>query len=463
MGYFSGFNALMELESIKDMIMRASPAVAANLLKRLEQIRESDGARLPFDELIELAREKTQDYKGKIERCPSVSRIFFTPFESLFEDEANGIVNLPGSFDRAQLKKIWEVISTKIANQAFETIVPKLKAAIMMDDKRAMRNLSRKLREVAFDEICELEDKLILHNLDNSIPKTSAVRFVNLLAIEYEALKREISIEVDIADVNDAEIREYVQFLTILDKRDLNLAADFMLCLMGNSKKPWQAMRVIKAAVVGISDRKLAATAYSVLGDRLLAMMGNHVDAFAALRKANKIDGKAMALAVEEYNLISIGIERCNILIDGGPWMIRLKEHRARAAQLFHEFCERAEETLSNAFPLDKGRIKGVGAFDIPRCYADLSDEKVELAMEFAVFIRESRLFAPNAGFGAARETAHRNMLRHCDGLKNGLIAIVKHEDRGKFFDKWADIVVEVVAIIDDASAAKSLERKIAA
>lgn len=453
----------MEFDKIKEMILRANPSVAASLLARLEQMQISGKVNFPIDDLMEIARQKTQEFDGDIERIPSASRMFFAPFESLFEDNLNGEMTLPGSFDRSVLKTIWNVISENIAKTYFDNLVPKLKAALACNDMRSAKHLARKLREIAFGEICETENKQILHAIDNSISKESAIRFVNLLAVEHEARSRDISIEIDVGDINDAEIREYVNFLTILDERDLNLAADFMLCLMGNTKKPWAVLRIIKSAVLGINDRKLAATAYSVVGDRLLAMMRRRADAFSRLRKSIKISGVALAEEIENYNQISIGIERSNILVDGGPWMIRLKENRSKAAQMFNEFCERAENSISNAFPLDRGRIKGVGAFDIPRCQADLNMEKVELAIEFGIFIRETRLFAPNAGFGAARESAHKLMLRHCDNLKSGMIAIMGHEDRGKYFDKWADIAVEIVAIIEDEAAAKSLERKFAA
>ncbi len=453
----------MEFEKIKEMILRANPSVAANLLARLEQMQLSENLKFPIDDLISLARQKTIEHDLEAGRIPSPSRMFFTPFESLFEDIKDGEMQLPGSFDRSALRKIWEVISQKIAKEYFDNLVPKLKAALIINDMRTAKHLAKKLREIAFGEICETENKRILHVLDNSISEESAIRFVNLLAVEHEARIRDISLEVDVGEINDAEIREYVNLLTILDERDLFLAADFMLCLMGNTQKPWQVLRIIKSAVLGINDRKLAATAYSVVGDRLLAMMRRRADAFSRLRKSNKISGIALAEEIENYNQISMGIERSNILVDGGPWMIRLKENRSKAAQMFNEFCERAESAISNALPLDRGRIKGVGAFDIPRCQSDLNMEKVELAMELGIFIRQTRLFAPNAGFGAARESTHKVMLRHCDNLKSGMIAIMGHEDRGKYFDKWADVAIEIIAIVEDEAAAKSLERKIAA
>ena len=86
-------------------------------------------------------------------------------------------------------------------------------------------------------------------------------------------------------------------------------ASDFLLLLMGNSHKPWSVLRIIKSAVVDMNDRKLAVTAYNIIGVRLIALLERKVEHINNLRKSNDFDGHEAALLIEDYNQMSVGFE----------------------------------------------------------------------------------------------------------------------------------------------------------
>lgn len=452
----------IQIDHIKTLISRASPEVAANLFAHLESLRKSKPDKLPFDELLTLAREKIANYHAPIERSPTVSRMFFKPFEPLFEDFEPNQQALPGSFKRDQLGKIWNVIENNFKTGEFEEIYSKASVAnISHDYVTAERYISRlrNLTLMAFEAI----GPEAFHAFDKSISPENSSRLYRLLQILKIASEYNVSMEIDVEHLSDADLKPYSDLIRILDTKDLHLAADFLLCLMGNTQKPWQVLRIIYTGVVGANDNKLAVSAYGVVGERLLALMARQIKPLSLYPKMIEIDSAKMVYETDAYAQISKGFERSNLLVNGGPWRKKLNEIRNQAGTAFNEICEKAVFTVTNCFALDKGRIKGVGAMEIPRCFKELDMQKIKLSLEYASFIRDTRLLAPNAGFSGARDQAHKELLRHCDQLKNGMIAIKSHEDRGKFYADWSKWAIELVSIIDDASAAKSLQRRIAA
>lgn len=465
---------MSELEALKSIIMRAPPQMAGDILTQLETLPESDDPSSVLNQLKLLLRSRllasfAQPAKAKAVPQPlkegreiSVSRLFFKPFESLFETFDNTNKPLPGSFDRANLRKIWNVFKDKIASEELEELEPKAQVALMQSDKNSAAYYGSKLREVFYQKTID-KDENILHQLDNDIDQEVGKRFIHWLQVDHEARQRKIDVTADLGDFSDNDISSFCLYLTKLDKSDVKTASDFLLLLMGNSHKPWSVLRIIKSAVVDMNDRKLAVTAYNIIGIRLIALLERKVEHINSLRKSNNFDGHEAALLIEDYNQMSVGFERCNLLIDGGPWTKALRQVRIRAGEVFNDMCEHAQSILEQAFPIDKGRVKGLGNIDLPRTSSELVEDRVKSAIEFAKFIRDARLYAPNAGFGGTRDNVHKAMLRHCDWLKSGLVTLFSHEDRGRFFDDWSKKSVEIISIIDDAASAKSLERKLAA
>jgi hypothetical protein len=452
-----------KFDAIKELIKRATPKTAALLLAQLEKMANENSFGLGIAELIFLARNRAIEFDGEIERNPNISRHFFSPFEAIFESDVTSFGLLPGSFDRSQLALIWNVLSEEIDKEYFAQQEGKIKTAFICNDNYAINEICAKMRNHVYNKLIESNNPQILHDYDNKISRDIAQRFTSLLRVEIEASKRNIDILADVSIMSDAELREYSQFMTYLDQHDINMASDFLLVLMGNSKKPWQVLRLIKTAVIGMTDLKLSVTAYNIIGIRLLAILDRKIHNFTEMSKSNDLDGSELAKMVEDYNQMSVGLERCDLMIEGGPWLSKLRNVRANAAQSFNKTCENAYKAIDNAFPLVRVKLKGFGMMDVPKTSNEMVEDKLYIALELSKFIRDVRLYAPNAGFGGARDSVHKELLRHCDTLKNGLFALQKGEEAGRFFGNWSQAAIELVAIVDDSAAAKSLGRKLAA
>lgn len=451
-----------DIDNLIILINRASPEVAAGLLSRLDALKLSQEDKLPFAKLIEAARGKIGSYHGDICRIPGINRLFFEPFDSLFENsDINGI--LPGSVDRVNLAKIWEVVSTEIASDFYNEVKPKTKAAILEHNMGMARQYVATLRDKTVESILAKKDEYIFHKVDASIPKEQALRFASLLRVERLARKNNISLDVDIALVNDLSFKNYVNFLIDLDNRDLNLSSEYIVVLMANSTRPWSVLRLIKTAFKDINDRKLALTAYDLIGKRLFAKMRRLIDVFNDARTNNNFDGFSLAQVVEVYNQYNHGLSRENILSEGGPWKETLLELRKISSSVFNDICQRAKGNLENCLPLDRVKYKGAGNLDLPRTNHEVNFNKVNIANNYINFVNETRLYAPLAGFGAPREAALKDVMRHSDSLKSGMLFLARQQDRGKYYDQWVKATYDVTKAIDGETSAKLFSKQVAA
>ncbi|WP_240006891.1 hypothetical protein [Pseudaquidulcibacter saccharophilus] len=448
-----------EIERLNSLIANASASVAAGLLSQLELLKAQNTNNLPIDEMIATLREKVQSFDGEIARFPNLSRLFFEPFDVLFVDKYKSSP-LPGSFKRDSLGKIWEVIKKTSDTAEFNGYEQRAKDALSIGNVGLGQNIASELRSKIAQKFFQKPDDGFFNNHDRTISFEDSKRFIILLQTHQKAKESGLSIDFDIENLSRAAFDKYMAFFKELENTNLDLAAELMISIMANSSKPWMTLRILKSINPLVNDRKLDATAYKIVGDRLLGQIREFVTKFNDARNGD-FDGEVLAHDIETYNKFSHGFEREEILSGDGPWQKELFSIRARATQLLIDLCQRSLGYLQRALPIDRTMVKGKGYLDIPRTGAPIDDSKYKLAYEFSRFIRETRLFAPLGGFKVARETSLQSMLKHCDALRSGLTLELSENNKGKYFDDWARQTIEITRIVDDEAAAKSFERRI--
>lgn len=435
--------------------------ISAALVPEFETMRDEGGKNLPFDEILELLRKNSPVQEPEVKFIPSLSRMFFEPFEALFETSDTKL--LPGSIDRSILANIWEAFAGEVDSQKLKELETKHSAAVARNDYTTKALCGAMARDLCLEQPDFAEDAEILSTWDSAISPAQSVRFYNLLKVERKAREHHLSVNLDLDVESSSPESAYTDFFKALEDEDVNWAADFALLLMANSAKPWHVMRFFKSLARGTNDTKLSMTALNTVGERLLAMLDRMLDAINAKRLTGDFDGVELASQIEEYNKLNHGLEREEIMARDGPWRNKLKVIRGKAGKLFADCCENAESAVIAAYIVDRTKVKGAGTMDMPRTGSEPNMLKVKTALNFAAFITAVRLFAPLAGFSGAHEKTYKVILRHSDIVRNGLITLKQLEECGKFYDAWVDIAEQLTAEIDDKDAAKSFRRQIAA
>lgn len=435
--------------------------ISAALVPEFEAMQAEGGKNLPFDEILELLRNNCQSEVSTEKYTPSLSRMFFEPFEALFETSDPKL--LPGSIDRKILANIWEAISKQMDPQKLGEIEAKHSGAVARNDYTTKALCGAMARDLCLALPDFADDAESLNAWDSAISPSQSTRFYNLLKVENKAREHHLSVNLDLDVESSSPESAYTDFFKVLEDENVNWAADFALLLMANSAKPWHVMRFFKSLARGTNDTKLSMTALNTVGERLLAMLDRMLDSINARRLTGDFDGFELAAQVEEYNKLNHGLEREEIMARDGPWRNQLKVIRGKAGKLFADCCENAESAVTAAYLVDRTKVKGAGTMDMPRTGSAPNMLKVKTALNFATFITAVRLFAPLAGFSGAHEKTYKVILRHSDIVRNGLITLKQLEESGNFYDAWVDIAEQLTAEIDDKDAAKSFRRQIAA
>lgn len=452
-----------KFQELVSLIERSSPQIAAKTMFHLDELNRSGKLDAEsIEELKNIARPKIGDKKNYVERFASTHRIFFEPFTLLFENNEHDDL-LPGSFPREKLSFIWEVISNFLLKDEIGAFESEMAVAIDDNDDVQSSKIIAKIREAVIDKIELSKDFGLIAKHHNNISANDAIRFYGLLKVEQAARDNHINLAMDIDQISSEKGSRNLEFLLALEEVDVNWAADYIVLIMVHSRKPWHVVKLLTSIAHGTNDRKLSATPYSVVGNRILAILNRKLSEFEQINLNSSFDGKRLAFDVEEFNKVNQGLEREEIMASDGPWRKTITEIRQRAGALFPNLCKFAVSSVESAFPIERMRVRGVGMYDIPRTYNDPNMQKVNTALAYCDFIREVRLFAPLAGFGVARENALKEIIKHSDSLKSGLFALKSQEDRGRFFDIWVENSTKLVVAIDGTEAAKSFNRRIAA
>ena len=103
-----------KIKELTSLMANAPPATAARLLAMFERMKIMGNQVIPSNDLISAMREAgmTQANSGSITtvRLPSFERLFFEPFEKLFENDTLDRI-LPGSLPRAGVREVWYLIA----------------------------------------------------------------------------------------------------------------------------------------------------------------------------------------------------------------------------------------------------------------------------------------------------------------------------------------------------------------
>jgi hypothetical protein len=154
---------------------------------------------------------------------------------------------------------------------------------------------------------------------------------------------------------------------------------------------------------------------------------------------------------------------REQVLAPDGPWRKVLQKQQAKAADHLQAICQRAAALAESALPVDRVRLRTAGLVDMPRYTAPLRMDRVEQLVSHAAFLKEVRLYAPAAGFGAARDNAAKALTRHFDQVRNGLLDVRLDPSRGPNYASWVRALATLIATFEDEDASRLFERRAAA
>jgi hypothetical protein len=454
-----------KIKELTALMASAPPATAARLLAMFERMKVKGSQVIPSNDLIIAMREAGMTAAaGQAQsgvRLPSFERLFFEPFEDLFESGPSEDL-LPGSIARAGLAEVWQLVARDFAPEAVRLIEPAGREAILAGDMDRARDLATRLRKELLDHLkgtsCVGLERL------GSTPeaRTALQRLIPLLVAE--AIGREIwaSTLALRADLSDAGFKKLCGQVSYLESENPDAACELMLLTMCTFR-PAEALRILAKVTQGADDKTLDASRFAVVGRRVIAAATRSAHLIEAATGSNAFDGAELAVTVDRYNQNLVSLEREIWLSHNGPWRHAVTAIRNKVGNRLELLCEAATDNLELVLPVDRIQRHTITWTYEPKFDAPIDPAKLAIVTRHLAFVAASRLCAPVAGFGAARDKAIKHANAYIQNVSDALLRVARQPQRPRHFDAWVHATASVIEALEGVSPAHLFERRIAA
>jgi hypothetical protein len=452
-----------KIKELSAIMASAPPETVARMVAMFERVKVKGSKSIPSQDLLAALREAgLPQLAGQdvgIVRLPSFERLFFQPFENLFE---NGALDdlLPGSIPRAGLKETWQIIAKTFIPAEVEEVTPLGTNAILNGDLEAAYDLAAGVRATLLQTLKGFRVDAIARPA--ATPECRAIlrRLVPLL--QSEAIGRDIwamafGTKGELSEQGVASLSTHVR---LLEDENPDAARELLLLTMAILPRPFEALRVLSKVSLGVDDRKLDMTEFSVVGRRVIAIAAREATAIEAAWAGDGFDGKALADTVERYNQSLHGLEREMRLSSDGPWRAMIVDIRGRVGNRLELLCQRASTLLEQALPVQRIQRHSIAWTYEPKLDAPLDEVKLANAVRHQAFVAAARLFAPLAGFGAARDLTGKHAVGHMTLVCEAILKALRGAHKPAHLETWIKAAIRILTASEGYEAATVFERR---
>jgi hypothetical protein len=454
-----------KIKELSALMASASPETAARMLAMFERVKVKGSAAIPSQDLIAALREAgVPQFAGHelgVARLPSFDRIFFQPFENLFE---NGAIEhlLPGSLPRAGLKEVWLLVSGHFLPDEVADLEPLATAAILRGDMSTAYELAAGLRTTLLNTLKEFSNEAIARAAKTPEAQATLLRLVPLLLAQSAGKDIWAMAYGSKGELSDQGVASLSSQVRIFEDQNPHAARELLLLTMVTLPRPSEALRVLSKVSLGVDDRKLDMTEFAVVGRRVIAIAAREATKIEAASTTGNFDGKELANTVERYNQNLHGLDReCRLAIDG-PWRQASVAIKGRVGNRLELLCQQASQSLEAALPVHRIQRHTVTWTYEPRLGMPLDQAKIERAVRHLEFVTASRLFAPLAGFGAPRELAVKHAASHMNVVCDALLTAARAAEKPPYLDAWIKAATAILEAFEGHEAARVFERRTA-
>jgi hypothetical protein len=453
-----------KITALKALLLSAPPATASKLWALLERMKVQGVKSIPTGELLEAMREAgipSGVATGKpLDRVLSFDRLFFEPFENLFE---HGSLHrlIPGSLPRIGLDPVWTLIIGQLAPDAYVDLEPLGTAASLRGDMAQAREYAQRMRTALLANINDIPPERL--SALSKMPEASHIlgRLIPMLSAEKAVREMWSGVQSLRGDMGEQSIHRLATAVKEAEDVNPQTATEILLMTMSVLPKPFQALRVLQRVSRGVDDRKIDTTHFAVIGRRVIELLRREGAVIEHAALGGVFDVDAVRSAIDRHNKIVHGMTRDTILSRKGPWKQELNSICSQVGSRLEMICHAAVKSLDLALPMDMVRKKNAGMLTEPRYRVAIDPTKMEIARCHMHFLVATRLLAPLAGFGGFRDNANRTSVGQLDAVCEGLLRVAGEGKTSPHFQDWIDATSTLISVLDGRLPAKNFERRI--
>ena len=235
--------------------------------------------------------------------------------------------------------------------------------------------------------------------------------------------------------------------------------------LFAHLAEPWQVLRVMSAIMDHPGDKYAAASELARFGEYILADIDRRLADFKAFDPSQGARGGAAASEALRVAAMEIAeFENSIELSRDGPWGSRIAQDRTTLAQAAESRLNQIDKALDAVMPLRMVRF-GIGLRGLPNLKSAPDAAALERAEGLMAFFDQSRSWAAQSGYGAARAKVAEEVEDRLDQYVEDLLEMLRAEDVElvERVHAYLDVAAGLMGSVRDAKAAHIVRRRAAA
>lgn len=248
--------------------------------------------------------------------------------------------------------------------------------------------------------------------------------------------------------------------------KDENAGLVFWEAIMALLDEPWHVLRLISAATDRPSDRYLASTELSGIGERLLADIDGRI---AGLKRFDPNSGAPGGSGAAASIIVAVQeiaeFEEWLAMKRDGPWGARIAEQKRAIALSMEARLRDTEPAVAAALPTQAARGLGKIVKSAPKLSSDPQPLLVNKAEGLLALMEESRSAAPAGGFGAMRAKVVEALEQRLDQYAEDLINLLHSAEceEPERIAAYLEIAAQFLTVLKGPNAGQIVRRRLAA
>jgi len=239
----------------------------------------------------------------------------------------------------------------------------------------------------------------------------------------------------------------------------------YLEVLFATIEQPAFILRLVSMIMDKPSDRFLAASEFSSIGERLLDAIDRHIDAIQHFDPQRGLEGGVAAAAAADAAALIISEFEMNLTMSReGVWGGRIVQQRRALALAMETRLQEVEAAMAAALPVKVLRTHGKtlrGPPDLTKPPSPLASHKL---LGLAALLCESRTSAHASGFGALRGKVVEAQDQALDTYVDEVVDLIyRGQAPVEIARAYLDLAADVFGLVRDPKAAELVRRRAAA
>jgi hypothetical protein len=449
-------------------VMASAPAQAAGRLVELFERMNVKGSQvIPGSALIGALRDagKITALSGGKEnvRIPSFDRLFFEPFEKLFENGAVGDMR-PGAIARSGLREAWQVILAHFVPPEFSQIKAKATEAILNGDLVSARVIAQQTRSDVLSKLKGLTPNDIAGLAKSPDAQAFLVRLAPLLLAQAAAKNYWHMIIGKDTPLHENLVGAICTQIRSLYPIDPDAACECFLMTMSLLSDPSQALKVLnKLGQPGNGpDNKpsLQEADFAIVCRRFISIASHCAAMIEQATTASALEGATAATLVKQTLQTLQGLKRQALVAPDSELCTKLLEICQIADEHLITICTRATSYLENTLPVEPIKSYAQSSMNKPRLDVPLDMGRVQLTVQHLAFVSECQALGTLWHFGTARDRASKHAAGYLNDVCEHLLRAAHINGGHPNYQAWVECMVSLIQVAQGQRAADIFEQR---